>query len=483
MELRPGAACLQKALVWCWQTSTAARVEAARQALEAENGPDRVRSVLADVTKEDSVCAAVFRAIAEYGGLDILVCNAGIASASPIDETELADWERNMDVLATGYFLCSREGFSLMKRQKITGSIMFRGEQNAVVASAGAAAYSSAKAAAVHLARCLALEGAEHGIRVNVVNPDAVIRGSRIWNGAWRHERAAGNRIRDDEVEEFYRNRSLLKRSVFPEDVAEAIHFFASELSARSTGNILNVDAETSLPSRGDAGGHGSGVHMAEDNSRRLNTLDEDYRHLGRQLARRGFDIEDLTERAMAFRVSVPSWGVGTGGSRFARFPGPGEPRNVFEKLEDCEVILNLVRVTPGISLHIPWDRPDDAAELRGFARAHGLFFDSMNSNTFQDQPGQRLSYKFGSLSHTDPAVRRQAIEHNLECLELGAALGARSIRSGSVTAEIFRGRSTSASRWNATSGVCRRSTRPCPPAGAFSSSTNSTSRPSIPRC
>jgi L-rhamnose isomerase/sugar isomerase len=129
----------------------------------------------------------------------------------------------------------------------------------------------------------------------------------------------------------------------------------------------------------------------------------------------------------MAFRVSVPSWGVGTGGTRFARFPGPGEPRNVFEKMEDCEVICKLVRSTPGISLHIPWDRPESPAELRSFAQARGLTFDSMNSNTFEDQPDQPLSYKFGSLSHTDPAVRRQAVEHNLECLELGVKLGARS--------------------------------------------------------
>jgi L-rhamnose isomerase/sugar isomerase len=168
-------------------------------------------------------------------------------------------------------------------------------------------------------------------------------------------------------------------------------------------------------------------AHVAEENRARLSWLEEDYAHLGRQLARRGVDIERLTERAVAFRVAVPSWGVGTGGTRFARFAGPGEPRSVFEKIEDCEVIHRLVRVTPGISLHIPWDRPDRPTELRAFAERRGLFFDSMNSNTFQDQPGQELSYKFGSLSHTDPAVRRQAVEHNLECLRLGVKLGARS--------------------------------------------------------
>jgi L-rhamnose isomerase/sugar isomerase len=170
-----------------------------------------------------------------------------------------------------------------------------------------------------------------------------------------------------------------------------------------------------------------SDEHIAQENRRRIEELQEDYDHLGRQLARRGIDIETLAERAAAFRVAVPSWGVGTGGTRFARFAAPGEPRNVFEKLEDCEVIHTLVRTTPGISLHIPWDRPDSAAELSAFASARGLFFDSMNSNTFQDQPGQELSYKFGSLTHTDAAVRRQAIEHNLECLELGVKLGARS--------------------------------------------------------
>jgi L-rhamnose isomerase/sugar isomerase len=166
---------------------------------------------------------------------------------------------------------------------------------------------------------------------------------------------------------------------------------------------------------------------VAEHNEGRLAWLEEDYAHLGRQLARRGVEIERLVERAAGFRVAVPSWGVGTGGTRFARFAGQGEPRNVFEKLDDSEAILQLVRVTPGISLHIPWDEPDSPGELKAYAAARGLFVDGMNSNTFQDQPGQQLSYKFGSLTHADAAVRRQAVEHNLHCMELGAKLGARS--------------------------------------------------------
>jgi len=201
-----------------------------------------VRGLRCDVTDEASVQEAFAAAIREYGGIDILVSNAGIASASPIEETTLAIWEKNIDVLATGYFLVAREGFRIMKRQGLGGAVVFVGSKNALVASPGAAAYCTAKAAELHLARCLAAEGAEAGIRVNVVNPDAVIRGSRIWGGSWRAERAASNAISEDEVEEFYRKRSMLKRSVLPEDVAEAICFLASDVSAKSTGNILNVD-------------------------------------------------------------------------------------------------------------------------------------------------------------------------------------------------------------------------------------------------
>ena len=168
-------------------------------------------------------------------------------------------------------------------------------------------------------------------------------------------------------------------------------------------------------------------THIQEHNAGRTGMLADDFDGLASQLARRGRDIEHLVERAASFRVAVPSWGVGAGGTRFARFPLEGEPRNIFEKLEDCDVVHRATRVTPGISLHIPWDKPENAAELRAFASARGLFFDSMNSNTFQDQPGQKHSYKYGSLSHTDAAVRRQAIEHNLECLSIGRQLGARS--------------------------------------------------------
>jgi L-rhamnose isomerase/sugar isomerase len=167
---------------------------------------------------------------------------------------------------------------------------------------------------------------------------------------------------------------------------------------------------------------------IAAQNERACSALASDYTALATQLARRGVDIEDITKKVAAFGVAIPSWGVGTGGTRFARFPGIGEPRNVFEKLEDCGVIQALTGATPTVSLHIPWDKCDDYAALRERARALGLGLDAMNSNTFQDQPNQKLSYKFGSLTHTDAATRRQAVEHNLECIDIGQKLGSKAI-------------------------------------------------------
>ncbi len=211
--------------------------------LRKKYGADQVASSWVDVTREEAVIAGFRDSAWKYGGVDICISNAGIASASPVDETSLATWQKNMDILATGYFLISRQAFQLFKSQGIGGSIVFIGSKNALAASPGAAAYCTAKAAELHLARCLALEGAPLGIRVNVVNPDAVLRGSRIWQGEWAQQRAAQYKKSVDELESVYRDRSLLKRSVYPEDVAEAVAFFASERSAKSTGNIVNVDA------------------------------------------------------------------------------------------------------------------------------------------------------------------------------------------------------------------------------------------------
>lgn len=220
-----------------------ARLASSVHALAERFGRDRIRGTVADVTDEKAVAASFAFASREYGGLDVVVSNAGIASSSPVEDTTLDEWNRNHAVLSTGYFLVGREAMRLLSAQGVGGAIVFVASKNALVASPGAAAYCVAKSSEVHLARCLALEGAARGIRVNTVNPDAVLQGSTIWSGEWRRQRAAAYGIAEDELEQHYVARSLLKRPVLPEDVAQAVYFFASDDSAKSTGNIMNVDA------------------------------------------------------------------------------------------------------------------------------------------------------------------------------------------------------------------------------------------------
>ncbi len=163
---------------------------------------------------------------------------------------------------------------------------------------------------------------------------------------------------------------------------------------------------------------------LADANKLLESDLVSDFETLGAQLSRRGIDIESVLKKAMNFKVAVPSWGAGTGGTRFARFPGKSEPRNIFEKLEDCAVINQLVRITGEVSPHFPWDVVDDMTEVKAAADAHGLTFGPVNSNTFQDQIGQAHSYKYGSLSHSDKSTRDQAIAHNIDCIEWGKTIG-----------------------------------------------------------
>ena len=205
-------------------------------------GKDVVDSILMDVTKENDVKNAVNKSIELYGGIDILVANAGFASAALFENTSSKLWDKNMDVLSKGCFLISREVYQNMITQNNGGSIIFISSKNSLNASKGASAYSVAKSSLLHLSRSIALEGASYKIRSNVVNPDAVIQNSKIWSGDWKQQRADGNKISINKVEEFYKNRSLLKVSILPEDIAEGVYFFASSKSKKSTGNILNVD-------------------------------------------------------------------------------------------------------------------------------------------------------------------------------------------------------------------------------------------------
>ena len=181
---------------------------------------------------------------------------------------------------------------------------------------------------------------------------------------------------------------------------------------------------------------------IAEDNARGLAAHEDEYGALARKLGRQGLDIETLVRDVAGFGVAVPPWGVGTGGTRFARFPGPGEPRGIFDKLEDCATIHQLARATPTCSPHFPWDKVSDYSELKQRAQALGLAFDAVNSNTFQDQTGQPRSYKFGSLTHADRAVRALAVEHNLECIEIGRKLGSRALTVWIADGSNFAGQS-----------------------------------------
>ncbi|MFB9325586.1 bifunctional aldolase/short-chain dehydrogenase [Paenibacillus aurantiacus] len=212
------------------------------QEINDKYGENRAFAVKMDVTDEAAVQAAYAEVALVYGGVDIIVNNAGLATSSPFDETSLKEWNLNMNVLGTGYFLVAREAFKLMKDQGIGGNMVFIGSKNSVYAGKNATAYSAAKALEAHLARCIAAEGGEFGIRVNTILPDAILQGSAIWNGSWRNERAAAYGIDPDQLEEYYRKRTTLLVNIYPKDIAEGIAFFASSKSDKTTGCMLTID-------------------------------------------------------------------------------------------------------------------------------------------------------------------------------------------------------------------------------------------------
>ena len=217
-------------------------LEDTHQQFAKQFNADVVSSCLMDVTNENQVREAVRQTTITFGGVDTVVANAGFASTSLFEKTSAELWDKNMNILSKGAFLISREGYQTMLDQDIGGSIIFIASKNALSASKEASAYSVAKSSLLHLSRSIALEGADKKIRSNVVNPDAVIRNSKIWGGEWKKQRAATNKISVDSIEEFYKNRSMLKVSVLPEDIAEGVFFFASDKSKKSTGNIINID-------------------------------------------------------------------------------------------------------------------------------------------------------------------------------------------------------------------------------------------------
>lgn len=205
-------------------------------------GENRALAVKMDVTKEEEVISAIQKAVLAYGGLDILVNNAGLASSSPFEETTIDNWNLNINVLVTGYFLVAREIFKLMKEQGNGGGMVFIGSKNSIYAGKNAAAYSTAKAAEVHLARTIAADGGQYGIRVNSVLPDAVIKGSKIWDSNWKEERASSYGIGEDDLEDHYRKRTILNVNILPQDIAESVAFLLSSKAAKTTGCMVTVD-------------------------------------------------------------------------------------------------------------------------------------------------------------------------------------------------------------------------------------------------
>ena len=220
--------------------------QAVADELTQQHGFRRALAVHCDVTDEGAVAEAYQQVVLAYGGLDAVVSNAGIAISAPIEETTLADWDKTMAILGTGYFLISRAAFRVWRAQGMGGSLVYVASKNAVAAGRNAAVYSAAKAAELHLARCLAEEGGAMGVRVNSVLPDAVLQGSGIWDAGWREARAAGYGIKPEELDDFYRQRTTLKVNVYPENIAEAISFLAGPRSSRTTGGVLTVDGGVS---------------------------------------------------------------------------------------------------------------------------------------------------------------------------------------------------------------------------------------------
>jgi rhamnulose-1-phosphate aldolase/alcohol dehydrogenase len=219
-----------------------AGAQAVADELNGTYGTRRSMAVHCNVTDEAAVEAAFEEVVLAYGGVDIVVSNAGIAVSAPIESTSVADWNRNFDILGKGYFLVSRAAFRLWRAQGMGGSLIYVASKNSLAAGKNAAAYSAAKAAELHMARCLAEEGGAAGIRVNSVMPDAVLEGSSIWDAGWRAARAKSYGIAPEELDDYYRQRTTLKVNVFPENIAEAISFLAGPRASRTTGGVITVD-------------------------------------------------------------------------------------------------------------------------------------------------------------------------------------------------------------------------------------------------
>jgi rhamnulose-1-phosphate aldolase/alcohol dehydrogenase len=218
------------------------RLSEAYEELSQIFGNDVVQYAVTDVTDESSVQEAFVKAILSFGGIDILIHSAGLAISKPLTDTTLADWNLLQNVMVRGQFILAREGVKILMQQDLGGDIVNIVSKNALVSGPKNVAYGTAKAAQLHMSRLLAAELGSRKIRVNVVNPDAVIRGSKIWDDGWAEARAKAYGISVDDLPAYYAKRTVLNEEVLPEDIAEAVFAFVSGRLNKSTGNLLNVD-------------------------------------------------------------------------------------------------------------------------------------------------------------------------------------------------------------------------------------------------
>jgi NAD(P)-dependent dehydrogenase (short-subunit alcohol dehydrogenase family) len=222
-------------LLRIWERPTSAAAEI--------GGPDAAIRVAADVSEEDAVVAAINAAVLAFGGLDLVVNNAGLSISKPLLETTVRDWDLQHDVMAKGSFLVSREAARVMQAQGLGGDIVYISSKNSVFAGPNNVAYGATKADQAHQVRLLAAELGELGIRVNGINPDGVVRGSGIFAGGWGAQRAAVYGVPEEELGAFYAKRTLLKREVLPEHVADAVFVLTGGELSRTTGLHIPVDA------------------------------------------------------------------------------------------------------------------------------------------------------------------------------------------------------------------------------------------------
>ncbi|HEY5371963.1 MAG TPA: bifunctional aldolase/short-chain dehydrogenase [Hanamia sp.] len=223
------------------------RLEEAKHEFDAEFGKDAFSADVLDVTKAETIAHTFDTAALQFGGIDIVVNNAGLSLSKPIEEHSEKDWDLVYDVLVKGQFLVTQQGVEMMRKQGTGGDVLNIVSKNALVSGPNNAAYGSAKAAQLHLSRLNAAELGKDKIRVNVVNPDAVISGSNIWSGGWAEGRAKAYGIKVEELPKYYAGRTLLNQIILPEDIANACFAFVSGLLQKSTGNVLNVDGGVAM--------------------------------------------------------------------------------------------------------------------------------------------------------------------------------------------------------------------------------------------